>query len=243
VSGRRGLAAVLLVLSACATSGPSVPREAALFERVAPSVLLIISRGHGSQGAAGTGVIVSRAGLVLTAAHVVVGDDGQVADTVLVALKPSELPRRLRDFTDFVAARVRAVDTTLDVALLEVDVPDILVPIDLDERAPRQGAEIWTMGHPQANTFWVLSHGVVLAETPQGFLTDIVIAEGESGGPVIDERGRLLGVNTKLSWAAASGSARAVAIGARHILRWLQALGVRLESPADHDSLSPRSAR
>jgi S1-C subfamily serine protease len=231
VGGRRGLAAVLLVLSACATSGPSVAREAALFERVAPSVLLIVSRGHGSQGAAGTGVIVSRAGLVLTAAHVVVGDDGQVADTVLVALKPSELPRRLRDFTELVAARVRAVDTALDVALLEVDVAGVLVPIDLEERAPRQGAEVWTMGHPQAKTFWVLSRGVVLAETPQGFLTDIVIAEGESGGPVLDEHGRLLGVNTKLSWAATGERARAVVVGARHVRRWLSALGVRLDSP------------
>ena len=222
---------MLLVLSACATSGPSVAREAALFERVAPSVLLIVSRGHGSQGAAGTGVIVSRAGLVLTAAHVVVGDDGQVADTVLVALKPSELPRRLRDFTELVAARVRAVDTALDVALLELDVAGVLVPIDLEERAPRQGAEVWTMGHPQAKTFWVLSRGVVLAETTQGFLTDIVIAEGESGGPVLDEHGRLLGVNTKLSWAATGERARAVVVGARHVRRWLSALGVRLDSP------------
>ena len=183
----------------------TVPTHAAdyrkLFERANPSVVVLytIEReiapqtelGEVALPGLGSGFIVDDEGHVMTAAHVV-----QTADLVQV------------EFLDGtkVTAGVVASDPVKDVALLKLDrVPEGLQPAKLgDSEKVRVGDEIFVIGAPYG-----LSHtltvghisarhrsdseptGMVRAET---FQTDAAINRGNSGGPMFNRKGEVIGI-------------------------------------------------
>jgi serine protease Do len=139
----------------------------------------------------GSGVIIDPDGYLLTNRHVIV--DGE---DITVTLSDG---RR-------VAAVVVGTDELTDLALLRINA-DRLLPIHWGNSDQcRVGAPVWAVGSPfgldRTVTFGIVSgkHRKVRASTQyQDFMqSDVAVNPGNSGGPLVDARGRLVGINTAI---------------------------------------------
>ena len=130
----------------------------------------------------GTGVVVTRDGVVATNAHVV-GNARMVAvETHGGRMLPGE---------------VVAVDAIHDLALIRVK-GRRWTPVDIDTGdPPNVGSAIYVIGHPMG-LGWSLSRGIVSGHRDRGGIrviqTDAAISPGNSGGPMLDEEGDLVGL-------------------------------------------------
>jgi S1-C subfamily serine protease len=170
---------------------------AGLVERAAPSVVGVEHRrGQGS------GVVLAPDGYVLTNAHVAAGGG----------------PLRIRmSGSRDVRAEVVGADARTDVAVVRADVRD-LPPLRLSERRLRVGEIVLAIGNPLGFERSVTA-GVVSAlhrnlaaprgEVLEGLVqTDAAVNPGNSGGPLLDARGEVVGVATAmLPWARGIGFA------------------------------------
>jgi serine protease Do len=140
----------------------------------------------------GSGVIVEADGLIVTNFHVIQG--------------ASDIEVHLSDGTVLPAQRVGA-DALFDLAVLKVDAGHPLTAIpwgNSDELHP--GAFVWALGSPfgldHSVTFGIISatDRAGLAGNPfQDFLqTDAAVNPGNSGGPLVNVRGELVGINTAI---------------------------------------------
>jgi putative serine protease PepD len=167
-----------------------------LLDKVRPSVVSIHT-GSRSGEAAGSGIVLSSDGLVLTNAHVIEG-----ASVIEV------------DFSDGRTAEARLLGSVpeADVAVVKaMDLAEPVTPADLGESAALQvGDEVVAIGNalnlgedPSVTT------GIVSAldrsiSTPGGdtldslIQTDAAINPGNSGGPLVNAAGQVVGVNTAI---------------------------------------------
>lgn len=137
----------------------------------------------------GSGVIMTVQGHILTNNHVIAG-----ADAIQVMLYDGRSAN----------ATVIGTDSATDLAVLKVELPD-LQPITLgDSDAARVGDVVLAIGNPLGFGHSV-TQGIVSAlgrfglqlNTYEDYIqTDATIHLGNSGGALIDTRGRLLGINT-----------------------------------------------
>lgn len=135
-------------------------------------------------GEYGSGIVVDAKGRVLTSAHVV---EGRSRATVTA----SDQAER--------AARVVARDEELDLAVLEVDDASGGTPLPWASISTvAMGDDVYAMGAPRKMSF-TFSRGIV-SHVGRGFdgvrfiQTDVSINSGSSGGPLIDEQGRVIGL-------------------------------------------------
>jgi 2-alkenal reductase len=160
------------------------------------------SGGSASQG---SGFVVSPKGYVLTSAHVITtaGNDtaGEVADRVFIGFKDG----------DRVPAKVIGWDVFDDVGLLRAEPKaHSLTPVPLgDSSKVVVGEPVAAMGSPFGNED-SLAVGVVsatrrsIASLTSAYLvtdaiqTDAPITHGNSGGPLFDARGRVIGINAQI---------------------------------------------
>ncbi len=186
----------------------------------------------------GSGVVVGAEGYILTNHHVV-----RDAHEIRVTLSDG---RRLP------ATRV-GVDSLTDLALLKVDA-DHLVPADWgDSDKLPVGSLIWAVGSPfgldRSLSFGILSaknRGGVAGSPHQDFLqTDAAVNPGNSGGPLIDAAGRVVGINTAIVGQTYSGISFAIPSNvAREVAERLQSggyvprgwLGVELGSVSEQQA-------
>ena len=147
--------------------------------------------GPGPESGAGSGVIVDEEGYILTNNHVVAGSD--------------EIWVQLVDGRE-VSARVVGTDVLTDLAVLKIDEPNLIALPWGDSDALEAGDMIWAVGSPfglqRSVTFGIVSaKGRRLngAATFQEFLqTDAAVNPGNSGGPLVDIRGNMVGINTAI---------------------------------------------
>ena len=144
----------------------------------------------------GTGFIISGDGYVVTNNHVI-----EDADRVQVRLSTREQ----------VTAKVIGKDPATDLALLKIDVKQRLTPLSLgDSEAVRVGEWVMAIGDPLAFDKTV-TVGVVSAKDRSGLTadaatasfenfiqTDAAINFGNSGGPLINVHGEVVGINTAI---------------------------------------------
>jgi S1-C subfamily serine protease len=183
-------------------------QPAQIFARRAAGVVTIVSYFGGSGAAAGqgSGFIVSPSGTVLTSAHVVTtagqgGGQAHKAHTVYVQFSDG----------DRVPARIVGYDLFDDVAVVHVDPKShSLRPVPLgDSERVVVGAPVAAIGSPFGNAD-SLSVGVVSAirrsipslttsyDLIDAIQTDAPINHGNSGGPLFDARGRVIGINAQI---------------------------------------------
>lgn len=158
-----------------------------------------------SSQALGTGFLVSEDGYILTNAHVV-ASSGVTAESVKVVFKDGDSGMTTVD------AAVVGVDENSDVALLKVDpakAPD-LKPLTLgDSAAVQPGEAVVAIGNPLGFDFSVTG-GIVSAVhrnlqspngsvIPNGIQTDAAINSGNSGGPLFDASGSVIGINEQIA--------------------------------------------
>ncbi len=165
----------------------------------------IFGQQTGGGQALGTGFVVSEDGYILTNAHVV-SESGQAVSTVTVTFKGDGAQGAQ------VEGVVLGADESTDVALIKVDPSQVpaLVPIPLgDSSKVTVGEEVVAIGNPLGLDF-SLSSGVVSATDRQlqspngatisgGIQTDAAINSGNSGGPLINANGQVIGINEQIA--------------------------------------------
>src|SRR5262245_39036308 len=162
-----------------------------------------------TQRGSGSGVIVQADGYIVTNAHVV---RGASRIRVEIPTKPegqSLLARRSR----VAPARVIGVDDETDIAVLRVEETGLAALPFGDSDELRSGQVVLAFGSPLGLQNSV-SLGIVSAvarqlepESPMVYIqTDAAINSGNSGGPLVDARGRLMGINTLILAGGASAT-------------------------------------
>jgi S1-C subfamily serine protease len=184
----------------------------AIYRRDSPGVVTILSaQANGRGGGLGSGFVVSDSGEIVTNAHVVTSGSGASIR------KAGEVFVRFGDGNQ-VDARIVGFDPFSDVALVRVDPTGLtLRPLTLgsiDDVVV--GEPVAAIGSPFGEER-SLSVGVVSAtdraiESLTGFSTsgalqtDAAINSGNSGGPLLDAGGRVLGINSQIRSSSGSGS-------------------------------------
>ena len=161
----------------------------------------------------GSGFCVTDAGFVLTNAHVVESDTGGGFSIG----KAGKLRPELRLAVVFSGTSnrrpaelvVEVHEGDLDLALLRIEPFEgmpFLPGIDLDLPVPEPGTEVYLCGFP-LGTMALQAGETVIASTFKGILSRVVppylqvdaaVHPGNSGGPVMDDQGRILGIATRV---------------------------------------------
>jgi serine protease Do len=180
---------------------------------VAPSVVEIFSTSYAAgdgvvprsadlvttERASGSGVIVDADGYILTNAHVVRGAQRLRVELSIPAMGKSILATRSRTVT----GRIIGVDLETDLALIKVDERNLPALAFGDSDDLKAGQLVLAFGSP-LGLHNSVTLGVVSAvarqlqpESPMIYVqTDASISPGSSGGPLVDLRGRVMGINT-----------------------------------------------
>lgn len=178
--------------------------SAALVERLARSTVLIQTEGAAGVQPIGTGMVVSPFGLVATCLHV---SKNAVQGSV-----------RFRDGAVYEIAGYAAVAPAYDLALLQLKAwPSDLKPVTWADAPPEPLAELLALGHPRGVEFAPFDGKVSLvlrtSQLPAGaqrFVRDLTqtdfdhewiqhtarLSDGNSGGPLADASGNVVGMNT-----------------------------------------------
>ena len=159
--------------------------------------------------ATGSGFVVDDRGFILTNAHVVDG-----AEEVSVSFEEGEAN---------VDAELKGIDPSTDLAVLKVDPDDVdLQPLPLGNSSDvRVGDPVVAIGNPFGFTRTVTT-GIVSAlqrqiEAPNGFSipdviqTDASVNPGNSGGPLLDADGRVIGINSQIATGGTSSGSVGIA--------------------------------
>jgi serine protease Do len=178
-------------------------------KKVSPSVVSITSTStvsnffgyNQTQSGAGTGIIVSADGYILTNKHVIEGDAANY--TVITS-----------DGKQYKNAKLVAKDPVNDIAFLKIDAKG-LTPADLgDSTNVVVGQEVVAIGNALGQFQNTVTTGVIsgisrpiTAGDGQGsdeslqnlFQTDAAINPGNSGGPLVDLSGKVIGMNTAIA--------------------------------------------
>jgi 2-alkenal reductase len=171
-----------------------------IYRRESPGVVTILATGYSGagadQGGLGSGFVVDGNGEIATNAHVVTRGAGE-------SIKPAgEVFVRFGDGNQ-VAAEVLGFDPFSDVALIKVDAKGLtLRPLPLGSLADVH----------------------VGFQTSGALQTDAAINSGNSGGPLLDARGRVLGINSQIRTASGTGSGVGFAVPVDVVRRSLDQL-------------------
>jgi putative serine protease PepD len=221
-----------------ATPGNNAQSQVGKIYAAAGPAVASIQRGGGS----GTGFLIEGDGTIVTNAHV-------VGDASSVQVQFGENGRTI-------SARVVGKDTGTDLAVLKVEPGSVsgIKPLGFaDSKGVKVGDLAVAIGNPlglpQTATAGIISGLGREIQAPDGFQideviqTDAPINPGNSGGPLLDQRGRVIGVNSQI--ATAGGAGGNIGIGfavpsntAREIVPQLKS-GAQIERPWVGVSTSP----
>lgn len=230
--------AVLGCLLVGSIAGAYTPKE--IYQLTSPGVVFILA-GDGSQKAnIGTGSIIRDDGLIITNAHVILDKDKtHVQPDIGIFIKPEQISGNPKhDLRHAYTGQVLAYDGPLDLALLkikQIDRPLHSVRF-ADSQKVTIGDRVFAIGHPEQGGLWSLTTGVVSAffqnyagiQGKHLFQTDASINRGNSGGPLLDEQGDMIGINSLIARKAADGLTITdvnFSIRARVALNWLRQMG------------------
>ena len=184
---------------------------------VSPSVVAITTEqmsgsqtwfgGYYVQSGAGSGVIISEDGYILTCAHVVNG-----ATSIQVQL----------DNGDTYDAAIVGQDTTSDVAVIKVEATGLTPAVIGDSNALAVGETVVAVGNPLGTLSNTVTNGIISALNREVTVEDndmtllqtsASISPGNSGGGLFNANGELIGiVNAKSSYSEAEGIGFAIPI-------------------------------
>jgi len=202
-----------------------------IYQRLAPGVVTVISTSGTSASATaglGSGFVLDGRGYIATNAHVVRGDPPKLARAATVYVKFADGNR--------VPATVVGDDLNADVALLKVNPAGLtLTPLPLGSSAGLTvGAPVAAIGSPFGES-QSLSVGVISAtgrdiesltafKIGNAIQTDAAINHGNSGGPLLNSHGRVIGINSQIESTGGGGEGVGFAVPVDAVRRSLDEL-------------------
>lgn len=180
----------LLSMKLCQRDSITLPADA---DKAIAATVMIESKGIGS------GFLVNDDGMLLTAAHVVSTPHPMVT---------------LSNGAQF-TANVLRLSRDHDVALLQIAATQGMACLPPMMEVAKQGTEIYAIGAPASRQLaFSLTRGIVSGlrdfDGVSFVQTDASVSPGYSGGPLVDNLGRAVGV---VSWKVAGGAIEGVAFG------------------------------
>lgn len=164
-------------------------------KKVGPSVVNIYKPGINGETGQGSGVIMDTEGYILTNNHVVE--------------KAAALIVQIEDGREFQASIV-GYDHAMDLAVLKIEANNLIAAEWGDSESLELGDMVWALGSPfglsRSVTFGIVSakrrnssSGVRTNSAYQEYLqTDVAVNRGNSGGPLVNLEGRVVGINTAI---------------------------------------------
>ena len=168
----------------------------ALIEDSRDAVVLVATESESGQGGFGSGFLITDDGIVVTNYHVIHRNTN-----ILIWFYDEDDPRHY-------PATVLAIDPVSDIALLQIEVKPRLLPLEFldiegDKEEIRVGDAIISIGH-FLGLDWTVTRGYISHINRPNRISpyisliqhDAAINRGNSGGPVINTEGNVVGVNT-----------------------------------------------
>ncbi len=169
--------------------------------RLAPAVVSILVEGRSSSVSAGTGMIITSDGYILTNKHVV---DGARSITIITD-----------DNDTYENVKLVGTDPTNDVAILKVNAKDLPTVILGDSKTIIIGQQVIAIGNALGQYQNTITSGIISGlgrsltayssdysmseELSDMIQTDAAINAGNSGGPLVNAAGEVIGINTAVS--------------------------------------------
>ena len=160
-------------------------------QKIKPSVVSIhAGRTNNNQRGYGSGVIMSAEGYIISNAHVLEG-----ASSCMVQLHDRSQYR----------AKLVGVDLVSDLAVLKISANNLVPAVWGDSESAAVGSIVWAIGSPYRYEQTVTS-GIISGKDRPGdklrkqslLQTDAAVNPGNSGGPLVDASGNVIGINTSI---------------------------------------------
>ena len=197
-------------------------KDAKLYKKVVKSVVYIKTPANEERVfSSGTGFVISKEGKIITNYHVIQKDGEEVKGDGVLNGHPEVLvafqPKRGTSKLTYLKANIVKVNPTLDLALLKlIEKPKNLIPLEFSNNADIEiGHDAHAIGHPKGGANWTYTKGLIgqlnfnyiynyLHNEEFGkqmvdmmIQTSTPISWGNSGGPLVNDKGQLIGVNTR----------------------------------------------
>ena len=131
----------------------------------------------------GTGCIIDKNGIILTSAHVV-----DVGNSVVVTMYNGQ---------NYTAKVLKRIGENKDIALLKIDTEELLKTVKLGNSAKiKVGEKVFAIGNPFGFS-GTLTQGIIsrIDYAKNRIQTDAAINPGSSGGPLLNDKGEIIGIN------------------------------------------------
>ena len=232
-----------LMISVPAAAEDFNPRK--IYSETSKAVVLITGFEPGQQEMSkGTGSIISSDGFVLTNAHVIIDQSkGRPFNNLRIFLKPDRVSGDLRKDTSLkYRAELVRFSENLDLALLRIKSSSIGILSPTLEFSDSDlvsiGDPVIAIGHPEQGGLWTLTTGTISSHInnygnmpgKNVFQTEASLNRGNSGGPLINGHGHIVGVNSMISRKAKDGLAITginFSIKSRVAVNWLNSIGLK----------------
>jgi hypothetical protein len=144
----------------------------------------------------GTGVVITPDGYVITAAHLIPSNLAlkAIKGTLGLYRRPDEARPETKDLT------IVKIDYGLDVALLKLSqIPSEMRPLPINPVLPQQSTRMYVLGFPAGSSYMTRDDVIYEADpaTREGrrFEYHGIVNPGNSGSPILDENGFIVGVH------------------------------------------------
>ena len=239
-SGRYGGIVCLILGSLLIGSGAMADTPKEIYQQISPGVVFILASDGSQKANIGTGSIIRSDGLIITNTHVLLDEDKiHIKAHIGIHLKPRRISGNPKhDLRHAYAGEVLVYDIPLDLALIKIKQIDrrLQTVKFADSQNVDIGDRVFAIGHPEQGGLWSLTTGVVSAfyqnyggvRGKNLFQTDASINRGNSGGPLLDEQGAMIGINSLIARKAADGLMITdvnFSIRSNVALRWLRQQG------------------
>lgn len=208
---------LLLVLSVTTLSHQVAQADSAGYQTTLKSAAWVITSNAENEPSTGSGVYIdAEKKLILTNAHVV-GDSRKAVIFFPVRQEGKLIVRRNHYLNNIlklgIQGKVIAIDRKRDLALIQLPtVPDGVQAIEMAEQSTTPGTKIALVGNPgESKILWIHTSGTVRSVYQKKFKsthgehdfmaleTQTPIKPGDSGGPIVNEEGKLVGLAQSFS--------------------------------------------
>ena len=154
---------------------------------------------------------------MITNAHIFKQKDAsELLTEISIFLKPDRVTGNHKtDLAQGYKGKILAYDIPLDLALVKIVGASTPLPtlVFADSELVDIGEQVYAIGHPEQGGLWSLTTGVISAywsnydgvDGKDMFQTDASINRGNSGGPLLDADGEMIGINSMIARKAADG--------------------------------------